>query len=196
MAAIQQLLFAIGQNQGVVSLTTTPLGFGATATSDGGSSAIAVLRLNVFNSGSLNVVSETNGTLTGSSVTEVNSQNWLTNGTAALYSVRIVTASDFTRSGGFISDLVNSWLPMSQGRSWTLAAVAGPLPRGGPQVSNVDINFTIQIARSDNLGNVLATSGNINFFCNAETSGESFVGGGASGGGGGANNDLPPPNVN
>jgi hypothetical protein len=190
MAAIQQVLFAMGViGQGPVAPPPVFLGdvflkssptsaVPQNAVSNGGSSAGATVQLNMLNTGSLITTLESNGTLSGLSSIVGDSYNWLTGGLGSLYSVRIVTSGDFSRTRGYISDLVNSWLPMTQSRSWIIAAVAGPLPRGGPPSINQNINFTIEIALTSDLNNVIARSGNINFSVSAQTSGESFAGGG------------------
>lgn len=158
MAALQQVLFAIGQSLGTLFLEPS-LFASASATSTAGNSAGAELTLNITNSGFLNVRRVTNSFPAGITDDIIRQYNWLIGGSALLYSVRIRRNSGDTFLLG--SDLSDSWLPMSQNRSWTLRSTS-------PPNFGSNINFTVEIALSNNLSNILS-SGTFNFSCNAST---------------------------
>lgn len=162
MAALQQVLFAIGQLAGTTFLEPSYSAL-APAISLANQGAGADLFLTLFNNGVLNVIQETNDNVSGIQSSVIKNYNWLSGGTTSLYSVRIIRNSgelDFFRASGQ-SDLIGSWLPMTQTRSWLLRATA-------PPNLSVTIDFTLQIARTNNLSNILS-SGTFNFTCSAQS---------------------------
>jgi hypothetical protein len=173
MAAFQQLLLAVGQNSGTLfldpsftaSASATSVGF-----APGGNlnSAGADLLLTVTNGGGLTVTSVTNDTTSGIVNTLLRTYNWLTNGTASLYSVRVVRnsgAADFLRPGQ--SQLLNLWIPMTQTVSWLLRDTSPP------NNEPTTMNFTLQIARTGDESDILA-SGIFDFTCTATSIDEGF----------------------
>ena len=176
MAAFQQLLLAIGERLGFVTLQPSYEAL-AEAASFNGSTAGAILRLNLFNSGLLTVVKETNGTSSGSSNGIINQYNWLTNGTASLYYVRLTRTggnqTDFRRSANETdpSALINTWIKMTDSISWNLKAVSGP----SQSTDNRSIVFTLEIATGpeNNPQVVEGGTGSFTFTCLTETAGTS-----------------------
>ena len=170
MAAFQQLLLAIGQNPGTLFLDPS-FTASADALSIGGdplNSAGADLLLTVSNGGVLTVTSATNDTTSGIVNTLLRTYNWLTNGAASLYSVRVVRnsgAADFLRPGQ--SQLLNLWIPMTQTVSWLLRDTSPP------NNEPTTMNFTLQIARTGDESDILA-SGIFDFTCTATSIDEGF----------------------
>ena len=169
MAAVQQILFGFGQSLALGTTFLEPNFFaGATSISYADQFARADLALTLGTDGSLNVASSRLGNhipgfMDSPLVETVKSYNWLTDGAASLYSVRVIRNGgdpDFFRSSGQ-SDLLGDWLPMTQARSWMIRAISPP---------NVgsSINFTLQVALSIELSRVLA-SGIFSFSCDAQT---------------------------
>jgi hypothetical protein len=169
MAAFQQLLLAVGQNSGTLfldpsftaSASATSVGFAPGGNLNG---AGADLFLTVSNGGVLTVRSVTNDTTSGVVNTVRRTYNWLTNGTASLYSVRVVRnsgATDFFRGTGQ-SQLLGVWIPMTKTESWMLR------DSSPPNNGSTTMNFTLQIARTGDESNILA-SGIFDFTCLAES---------------------------
>ena len=170
MAAFQQLLLSIGQNLGTLFLdpsftaVANALSYGLAPGGDL-NGAGADLSLTISNAGILSVTSVTNDTTNGEVNTLLRTYNWLTNGTTSLYSIRIIRNSgtlDFFRGTGQ-SDLLGQWLPMTQSqRSWLLRNTAPP------NTPVTTMNFTLQISRTGDESNILA-SGVFDFTCQAES---------------------------
>lgn len=166
MAAFQQLLLSIGQNLGTLFLDPSftaeadALSIGGTPLNGAG----ADLLLTVSNAGVLNVTSVTNDTESGIQNNTLRTYNWLSNGTASLYSVRIIRnsgAADFFRDTGQ-SQLLGEWVKMTETHSWMLRDSSPPT--NGPTT----MNFTLQIARTGNESAILA-SGTFVFTCTARS---------------------------
>jgi hypothetical protein len=163
MAALQQILLAIGQSLGTISLNNIPFFTSATAFSSEGNTAGADLSLTVFNNGATNVREVSRGTLSGDVDRILDpGATWLINGTASSYSVKVTrtggTDLDFFRSTGQ-SDLIGAWLEMDRSqRSW-LFRIEAP-----PNLGTKSIEFTLEIALTSNLSNVLA-SRSFTFVC-------------------------------
>ena len=167
MAAFQQLLLSIGQNLGTLFLDPS-FTAEANASSIGNNSAGADLFLTISNSGVLNVTSVTREFRTTSQTvnTLLRTYNWLTNGTASLYSVRIIRNSgvdDFFRDTGQ-SQVLGEWIKMTETSSWMLRNTAA----ADTQPPATRMNFTLQIARTDDESTILA-SGVFDFTCQAES---------------------------
>ncbi len=168
MAAFQQLLLSIGQNLGTPFLDPS-FTAAANASSIGNNSAGADLFLTISNSGVLNVTSVTREFRTTSQTvnTLLRTYNWLTDGTASLYSVRVVRNSgvgDFFRGTGQ-SQLLGEWIKMTETHSWMLRDTSPPTN------GSTTMNFTLQIARTDDESTILA-SGVFDFTCQAESGAE------------------------
>jgi hypothetical protein len=177
MAAIQQILLAIGQSLGTLffrSASSSPgVSFTSFASSNAGSSSGAELYLNILNSGILEIVAVSDEDPGGIQNSILDSYNWLTGGAASLYSISVNRVSGSFALGSDLSSppetpLAKTWRPMTQSRSWFLKAES--LSSGS--TSDLTIVFNIQVALTSNL-NVLLTSDNITFRCRAETAGES-----------------------
>ena len=170
MAAIQQILLAIGQSLGTLFFRSASsvqgVSFLSNASSNAGSSSGAELYLNILNSGILEIVAVSNEDPGGIQNDIPDSYNWLTGGAASLYSIRINPVSGSFTLG---SNLSSSWLPMTQSRSWFLRAESV----SSGSTSDLTVVFNIQVALTSNLSSVLLTSADITFNCRAETAGES-----------------------
>jgi hypothetical protein len=168
MAAIQQILLAIGQSLGTLFFRSAPpVSFTSNALSTNGNSAGAQLSLNISNSGRLEIVAVSNQEPGGIQNSIPDSYNWLTGGAASLYSIRVNPVSGSFTIGG--SSFYSTWLPMTESRSWFLRAES--VPSGS--TSDLTVVFNIQVALTSNLSSVLLTSADITFNCRAETAGES-----------------------
>jgi hypothetical protein len=171
MAAIQQILLAIGQSLGTLffrSASSSPgVSFTSFALSDGGSSSGAELYLNISNSGILEIVAVSNedGDIQNSIL---DSYNWLTGGAASLYSISVNRVLGSFALGSDLSSPpetppAKTWRPMTQSRSWFLKAES--VSSGSP--SDLTVVFNIQVALTSNLSSVLLTSNDITFRCRA-----------------------------
>jgi hypothetical protein len=147
--------------------------FTSNATATNGNTSGADLFLNISNSGGLQIVSVSNGSA-GINNSIPDSYNWLTNGSAALYSISVNRVSGSFALGSDLSSppetpLAKTWLPMTQSRSWFLRAESV----SSGSTSDLTVVFNIQVALTSNLSSVLLTSADITFNCRAETASES-----------------------